>query len=136
MIAMEGQSEFLDKEGTTRFAEKSKEWVQSVAKAHSAGTADSATSAATAAKADVATKLGTENVGDASTPIFLEAGVPKPGTPPASYKPGGTSSQILLGDGTAQDISAFITGNIEAIRAALGLATTEHMGLVPQLPSA
>ena len=51
-----------------------------------------------------------------------------------AYQPDGTSSQIVLGDGTTIDISTFLTNNIETIRTALGLATTEHAGLVPQLP--
>lgn len=66
-------------------------------------------------------------------------GLPGPAGPagPAgeNYKPGGTDSQIVLGDGSTIDISVFITNNIETIRDALGLATAEHMGLVPKLPS-
>lgn len=53
----------------------------------------------------------------------------------AAAKFTGTSSQITLGDGTPQDISTFITTNIEAIRTALGLATTSKNGLVPKLPA-
>ena len=50
------------------------------------------------------------------------------------YTPEGTANQIILGDGTIQDISEFIKNNIETIRSELGLATIDHAGLLPQLP--
>ena len=51
------------------------------------------------------------------------------------YTPEGTVNQIVLGDGTIQDISEFIKNNIEIIRSELGLATIDHAGLLPQLPT-
>ena len=50
------------------------------------------------------------------------------------FKPSGSATDVVLGDGTTKSIEEFITDNIETIREKLGLATTEHMGLVPQLP--
>lgn len=52
-----------------------------------------------------------------------------------AYKPGGTTGQIVLGDGSTVDIATFFTVNVEAMRTAIGPATKEHMGLVPNLPS-
>lgn len=51
-----------------------------------------------------------------------------------SIKLNGSSSDIVLGDGTVKSISEFITENIETIRDELGLATTEHIGFIPSLP--
>lgn len=51
-----------------------------------------------------------------------------------TYEPGGTSSQLLMGDGTLKDITTFLTENAEALRTAIGLASTEHDGLMRQLP--
>lgn len=89
----------------------------------------------TVPNATTAEKLGSGSVGDDSTPIYLKDGVP---TACTSVSGGaeftGTSSQIVLGDGTTQDISTFITNNIEAIRNALGVVTTKKAGLVPHLP--
>ena len=52
-----------------------------------------------------------------------------------AYKPGGSTSQIVLGDGSLKTIASLIQDNAETIRAALGIATTSKNGLLPQLPS-
>ena len=54
----------------------------------------------------------------------------------AAAKFTGSASQITLGNGTPKDIATFFTENAEALRTAIGLATVDHMGLIPQLPSA
>lgn len=73
--------------------------------------------------ANVAAKLGTKDVGNATTPIYLAKGVPTAGTPPASYKPSGTTSQVLLGDGSAKDITA-----LEKVKAARTADTATKLG--------
>ena len=84
------------------------------------------------AKATVTGDAGDKTIG--ITFDGLQGATGPAGPAGKDFKPGGTASQLVLGDGSTKDISTFITENIEAIRTALGLATTEHMGLVPQLP--
>lgn len=54
----------------------------------------------------------------------------------AGFTPAGTSSQVVLGDGTYLDVAQLLKDNIATIRSALGVVTAAQEGLVPKLPSA
>lgn len=89
--------------------------------------ASKADSAGSASKATEAEKIGTGTVGSDKAPVYIKDGVPTQVTM-------GSSSDILLGDGTTKTIEQFIEENIETIREKLGVATTQKSGLTPQLP--
>ena len=47
---------------------------------------------------------------------------------------GGTSASVVLADGTTKTIASLLQEQVGTIRAALGVATKEHDGLMPRLP--
>lgn len=78
-----GYADKADTANSATSAEKAThaDTADSAKSADTAKKADTATSADTATKAstaDVATKLGTETVGDSKTPVYLDNGTPKP----------------------------------------------------------
>lgn len=87
-------------------------------------------------KAPSATAQVSGETGAKTIDITFEGLQGAPGDAGSDFSPSGSSTDILLGDGTVKSIEEFITENIETIRDAIGLATTEHIGLIPALPGA
>lgn len=92
------------------------------------GTVQAITSLGKVASATVADKLGSSDLGNATTPIYLKGGVP---TACSSFSEAIDMTQYVK----KTDLPTLLQTNVETIRTALGLVTTSRNGLVPKLPT-